>query len=271
MLDHLLGSRHHLDEAGRALGEQSSVPTPDHELVPCPFAGVRRGGRMNRGALAQVQGHHDELVRLVDGLWGPPTVAGAWTRCAHLTLTAMAHPPPVPVRLAAAFKTFLGFRQVLGALLLTHPDLSSTPLGSLGTGHDFVGMLERERWLVGRHQVCAGSPAVIASWFDRLAVEGTGATDPRPKAEAAAAVVALTAAHQHRARHDLPHTSRWLVEDDPLCRLSRHRPGVRPTDLAEFVPDSRALAELIAPWDDPTLAPAALTAQAAAFIAARCP
>ena len=118
MLDHLLGSRHHLDEAGRALGEQSSVPTPDHELVPCPFAGVRRGGRMNRGALAQVQGHHDELVRLVDGLWGPPTVAGAWTRCAHLTLTAMAHPPPVPVRLAAAFKTFLGFRQVLGALAI---------------------------------------------------------------------------------------------------------------------------------------------------------
>jgi len=226
-LECLLGCADRLDTDGRPLGEQASQHDLGDDVVACPYPGPREGRPMNRAALRQVASHLTAIEERLAGASAKAgaTVAGAWAATAWATLPAGLAPAPVPAPAAAAYKACLGFRQVLGALLLSH-DLRSVPLAELGDADDFLGLLSREGWLLGRHQVCAGSPAQIRRLYDALASPRQLApTDPLPSAESTALVLSWLLAERHRRP----------LRDTPLARLAQHRPGLQPADALSLL------------------------------------
>ena len=226
-LERLRGCVDRRDADGRPLGEQASQHDLGDDVVACPYPGGRAGRPMNRAALRQVTPHLPVIEERLAGASAKAgaTVAGAWAATAWATLPPCLAPEPVPVAEAAAYKACLGFRQVLGALLLSH-DLRGVPLAELGDAGDFLGLLSREGWLVGRHQVCAGSPAQIRRLYDALATpRKRPATDPRPAAEATTLVVSWLLAERHRRP----------LRDTPLARLAQHRPGLQPADALSLL------------------------------------
>ncbi|MEN0066459.1 MAG: hypothetical protein AAGA48_30260 [Myxococcota bacterium] len=169
-----------IDVDGRPVGElgssaYASVPT---EVGSCPYADARRGRPMNRSALRQLSQVWGDVPVTVSAMAAcalrPGTVAGAWqTALAGTALPgewARTQPGvPVPRRWSAIYKTSLGFSQVLTAMLLSEDGVADCRLEALGTADAFFELLDRERWLVGEEQVCAGPAAWIGRLFEALA------------------------------------------------------------------------------------------------------
>lgn len=165
-----------VDVDGRPLGEVSSAAYDPSatEIAACPYADRRRGEPMNLTALAQLSGCWRALLGTVAALAGPsPTVHRAWwvaTTCVAAPLVA---PRPVPVELAALYKTALGLSQATAALLLAEGGVADVPLVALGDDDAFFTFLDDGEWLFGQVQVCAGSGPQIRQMFGALA--GLGA------------------------------------------------------------------------------------------------
>ncbi|MEZ4241124.1 MAG: hypothetical protein R3F59_34185 [Myxococcota bacterium] len=167
------------DAEGRPLGEVSApgydeVPT---EVVACPYADGRRGQPMNVTALRQLTGAWPALLGTVRTLSGPsPTAHRAWRTAVACTAAPLLVAEPVPVPLAALFKTALGLSQVTTALLLAADGVADTPLAALGTPAEAFDTLDRDGWLQGQLQVCAGSRPMIEQMWRALG----GASDEAP-------------------------------------------------------------------------------------------
>jgi hypothetical protein len=222
-LARLLGSLDHIDRQGRPLGEQASRHHLGDDVVACPYPGDRRGRPMHRAALRQVAPHLD-AVRAELSARSSGTVAGACAAVAHVCLRAELATEPVPVAWAAAYKATVGFRQVLGALLLAH-DLRGVPLVELGDGEAFVELLQREGWLHGRRHVCAGSVPQIRDLYRALAQPDGRSEASLGAAEATVGVLAWLL--ERRQREPLP--------EHPLCRLANHRPGLAAGDAPRLM------------------------------------
>lgn len=169
-----------VDEDGRPVGEIGARwwSSAETELVACPYADARHGRPMNQSALRQLGRVWDEVRTTVAAMSAvasePGTVAGAWqTALAGTAIpTSFASERPgvrVPRALSALCKTSLGFSQLLTALLLSADGVADQRLADLGTSRDFLGLLDREGWLVGDEQVCAGPRDWIGAMFDAFA------------------------------------------------------------------------------------------------------
>ena len=212
-----------IDADGRPLDEQTSVISrPATRIVRCPYSGSRLGGVMNATAMAQIAQHwpgiHSALA--CDG-----TVFGAF-RVTTAALLAPEHfvrdhpDQPVPVRLSATYKACLGFHQALLFLLLT-ADIGTTPLVALGTTREFFAWLDRDGFLVGDVEACAGSRSLIEQAFDTLATPR--ANRPDPHVDEACAVI-LSACQNPDAIPPGAHPS-WLH--------AAHRAQGRPSLLGQ--------------------------------------
>ena len=168
-----------LDVDGRPVGEVGSVhyTEVETELGGCPYDDARKGRPMNRSALRQLSVVWPEVRATVAAMAArasrPATVAGAWqTALAGTAIPsrwAREHPGVAVPRLwSAIYKTSLGFSQVLTALLLSAEGVADCVLSSLGTPEAFLDLLDREEWLVGEQQVCAGPPAWIGALLQAL-------------------------------------------------------------------------------------------------------
>ncbi len=165
-----------IDVDGRPVGEIGSraYDPAATRLVRCPYPDARRGGLMNQTALRQLSSCFDEVAELAARHVGPiPTVHAAWRACVAGTRAPAVHHDregtPIPRPLSAWYKASLGFSQVLTALLLADDGVADAPLAELGDASAFLELLERDRWLVGAEQVCAGPAAMIGRLFDLLA------------------------------------------------------------------------------------------------------
>jgi hypothetical protein len=196
-----------LDVDGRPLGERSSPLYPSDTVeVVCPYSGARRGRPMNETARLQVLANRDAgLATLVAALPERAVAADLLRTCTAITLAPYVHPRPTPAAVSAAYKTNLGFQQVLLALHLDTLGLAGTPVEDLPDAATLLAALEAGRWLVGQQQACAGSPGEIAlAWetmcrrrappeADRFAI-----ADPDWSLQATALVVALVLATGER-------------------------------------------------------------------------
>jgi hypothetical protein len=175
-LDGFLGAlRDWPDADGRPLGERASpLYPPDTRRIACPHAGSRAGLPMNVTALAQVRPHRDRNLATLAAACGPaPTVADALRACSALIVAPvvcrMAAPDaPIPVEVAALYKTTIGFHQLLVSLLLDTEGLAALPASELDDSDALLAALEAGGWLVGTVEVCAGAPADFAATWDVL-------------------------------------------------------------------------------------------------------
>lgn len=158
-----------LDTYGRPLGEQASPLYPASTVeVVCPWSGSRRGRPMNESARLQVVAHRDEgLATFVGALPSNPVGADLLRVASAVTLAPYVHPLPTPGPVSAAYKTNLGFQQVLISLLLDTP-AGVTPTRELPDAAALLIALDDGRWLIGQRQVCAGSPAEIALAWETM-------------------------------------------------------------------------------------------------------
>lgn len=165
-----------VDVDGRPLGEVSSAAydPATTEIAACPYADRRRGEPMNLTALAQLSGCWRALLGTVAALAGPsPTVHRAWWVATTCIAAPLVGPRPVPVELAALYKTALGLSQATAALLLADDGVADVPLVALGDEDAFFAFLDDGEWLFGQVQVCAGSGPQIRQMYAALA--GLGA------------------------------------------------------------------------------------------------
>jgi hypothetical protein len=171
-----------LDVDGRPLGEQASPDYPkDTHHVACPYSGARRGLPMNQDAVEQVRRHHTEVLgRLSAALPPEPRVEDVLRVATGALVAPLFEPRPVPAVTSAAYKTDLGFHQVLVSLLLDTPGLAATPAASLPGPDALLHVLDAGRWLVGQVQACGGSPAEIALHWEVLCGRRRVAGTPTP-------------------------------------------------------------------------------------------
>jgi hypothetical protein len=166
MLDTWLAQVHRdwLDVDGRPLGEVSSpLYPPDTVEVVCPYSGVRRGKLMNESARLQVVANRDAGLATLAAALPEDAVGADLLRVGTALITApLHHPRPTPAAVASAYKTNLGFQQVLLSLGLDTPSFAATPLRDLPDAAALLEALDLGGWLVGQRQVCAGSPGDIA-------------------------------------------------------------------------------------------------------------
>ncbi|MDP2308881.1 MAG: hypothetical protein Q8P18_22860 [Pseudomonadota bacterium] len=169
------GLRDWVDADGRPLGERASpLYPPDTRRVACPYAGSREGRPMNVTSLAQVRPHRERNLATLAAACGPsPTVARLLQGCSALVAlpvaSRLASPDaPIPVEVAALYKTTIGFHQLLVSLLLDTEALAGTPAAELDGAEALLAALEAGGWLVGQVEVCAGAPADIAATWDVL-------------------------------------------------------------------------------------------------------
>jgi len=175
-LDGFLGAlRDWQDTDGRPLGERASPLYPaDTRRVACPYSGGRAGLPMNVTALAQVRPHRDHNLAMLAAACGPnPTVAGLLRACSALVAAPVvcrmeAPGAPIPVEVAALYKTTIGFHQLLVSLLLDTEGLAALPAAELDDSDALLAALEGGGWLVGTVEVCAGAPADFAATWDVL-------------------------------------------------------------------------------------------------------
>ncbi len=190
-----------VDAQGRPLGEQGApelYARCARDERPCPFldSRVHAGLPINHAALAQVRRSwpllRDRLSWLLDAYWGDGPLSGhqSWVlNASTLALPSLSYlrgARHIPVDVAASFKTSLGFSTVLPAVLMGFPGSSDRPLRDLYTPEAFFDMLERESWLIGSHQVCAGSRHAIASYYERLTAPSPFPEETNPGIDAAA-------------------------------------------------------------------------------------
>lgn len=255
-----------LDEDGRPVGEIGSrrYDPEATELVQCPYADARQGNPMNHTALRQLSTVWPEVLRAAGALAGPtPTAHGAWRACIAGTRAPALHHhrygTPVPRLLSALYKSSLGFSQVLTALLLSEPGLADVPLASLGTPDAFFALLDRERWLVGADQVCAGPRPMIEQMFEALATGGTASTALEGLAPLAPWIdqrtewigvqVAFIGAVQDLARtRQLPHRAwrKWVQPGLPCLRSVLARPGRSARHATRLFPSGGSPARVLA-------------------------
>ena len=221
------------DEDGRPIGEVGSThyERVETELVRCPYADARHGGPMNQSALRQLGEVWSDVRTLASCVAGPhATVHRAWRAAIAGTrapaVFAERAEGPVPRALSAWYKASLGFSQVLTALLLSDEGVADAPLDSLGEADDFLALLERDRWLVGAEQVCAGPASMIAQLFQALA-------DARPDAAWPPSLAVLAPLDP------------WI---DARCRWVQHQVEAVLRARVEAAAGQRTL-------DDPDLAP----------------
>lgn len=210
-----------LDEDGRPIGEIGSrrYHEVETDIAVCPYADARHGRAMNRSALRQVSQVWPDVRATVRALGAcstrPGTVAGSWqTAQLGTAIPGVLGTGRVPRRWSAVYKTSLGFSQVLTALLLVDDGVADLELAALGTGDDFLALLDRERWLVGDQQVCAGPASYIAELFEDLAA---------PAVEPARLPPGLDGAALGR------HRATWVGMQVAYIGAARTIPGVRIT------------------------------------------
>lgn len=169
------GLRDWVDADGRPLGERASpLYPPDTRRVACPYAGSRAGLPMNVTSLSQVRPHRERNLATLAAACGPaPSVARLFQGCSALIATPVssriaAPGAPIPVDIAALYKTTIGFHQLLVSLLLDTEGLAALPATELDGSEALLGALEAGGWLVGQVEVCAGAPADIAATWDVL-------------------------------------------------------------------------------------------------------
>lgn len=175
-----------VDADGRPVGELASeryAQTPTR-VVRCPFHDRREGQPMNASALKQLREVWPDILQAAASLAGSSgSGVAAWRAAIALTaaptLHALLRPGvPVPNALSAGYKASLGFAQVLTHLLLTVG--SDLPFAQLGSGDQLLAFLDREGWLLGESQACAGTPEMIVALWESLAGRPGGA--PLPEA-----------------------------------------------------------------------------------------
>lgn len=152
--------------------------------VRCPYPGSRRGRLMNRAGLEQQRRHWDAICATVASLCPERTLISAW-RASLLALAGPAlAPDPLPGSWAALYKASVGFNQVFTHLCLHGEELPD----------DLFDWLEAGGWLLGGHQVCAGSRGQIEELYACFGSAVAGEPLPIPRSEAPVTFVALQAA-----------------------------------------------------------------------------
>jgi len=126
---------------------------------------------MNATAYAQVEAHWPFILESLRAATGP-SAADAFRATCRLRWLALALPAPLEVPVAATFKTALGLNRPLTSWLLLAPGAASRPLQELVSSAELLERLDREGWLLGSRQVCAGPPGRIREAWDAL-------SDPR--------------------------------------------------------------------------------------------
>lgn len=119
------------------------------EELACPYPDSRHGWPMNTEALAQVRRHWSFLTTTIEATSGPRL-----TDAFHASLRAIYAPfqhRPVPAHLSALYKACAGFSQVFCFLLLEGQERPD----------NFFEWLDREGWLLGTRQACAGPQKMI--------------------------------------------------------------------------------------------------------------
>ena len=191
-----------LDAWGRPLGEYAAPAAyraAGVREVACPFEGSRAlaGLPINAAAARQVAHAWPQLLDALGSLtrscaYAPPlhdAARGAgphrpssllsggqvWLVCVAAQiwplLCQLRQPErPIALPLAALFKITLGFSSFIPMMLLAHEGLADSPLLALLDAAQCYELLEREQWLVGSAQSCAGSPGQIQRCYEGLCV-----------------------------------------------------------------------------------------------------
>lgn len=191
-----------LDEDGRPLGEQASGTAYRKAGVderPCPYNDRRQltGKSINAAALRQVSkcwpGVIAQFERLAalhllsndpgthDALTGHMVWRVHLAALAGPALFKLKHPnTPVPRLLSSIFKTSLGYSSILPSLLLSQPGAASARLYNVLPEDDFFALSDAQHWLIGKTQVCAGSPSFIKQSYRAMSKrpEATQAVHP---------------------------------------------------------------------------------------------
>lgn len=191
-----------LDEQGRPLGERAiwaAYQSAEVDERPCPFHDSRQeaGLPINAAALRQVVQCWPQLLSMLNALTGAwPTSSSrlngfeAWrvnvaAQCWPLwerIHAKEAEPAPVALPLSALFKVTLGFSSFLPMAMLSHEGLADAPMLDALSGQDCYTLLDREEWLWGVHQVCAGPPRHIIAFYEQLCSHDADASPSSPPA-----------------------------------------------------------------------------------------
>lgn len=186
-----------IDEQGRPLGERAiwaAYQSAEVDERPCPFHDRRQEADLpiNAAALRQVIQCWPELLLMLNAL------TGAWpTSSSHLSgfevwrvnVAAQCWPlwerffapgadARVALPLSALFKVTLGFSSFLPMAMLSHEGLADAPMLEALDGEACYALLDREEWLWGVHQVCAGPPRHIIAFYEQLCSHDAAAALP---------------------------------------------------------------------------------------------
>ncbi|MEM1349794.1 MAG: hypothetical protein AAGI01_14625 [Myxococcota bacterium] len=187
-----LGALAWTDADGRPLGERAqdaAYHAAGVEERACPFQDERQGAPapvINMAALRQVRGHWGELlehVRWAGRLHCADGVRMTWAQLARVVSSVhgtpvvwgLKHPDQlIPRRLSALFKTTLGFSKLFPTMILDDEERAPRVVREEFTPRAFFTWLDEGHWLIGSHQVCAGSTRSIMEYFDALTAPWSG-------------------------------------------------------------------------------------------------
>ncbi len=231
-----------IDADGRPIGEQASpvAYAACRDEVTCPYPDRRRGLPMSRGGLRQIRAAWPEILAAIQHLSVPDaTTHQAWRVTVAVTIAPLLLPRPTPSARSAAYKACIGFNQILAFLLLGAEGLADTPLRDLASPEELCEWLDREGWLVGHAQVCAGPMRMIAELFSALCGEGA-----QPDAPGWAEIPGLSAATeqamvwQAEALAELIGDRCGPLSDSvaPWLVVAGLRAGQRPADVRRLFP-----------------------------------
>ncbi|MFN8611804.1 MAG: hypothetical protein U0931_29940 [Vulcanimicrobiota bacterium] len=238
---------HRLDDEGRWLVEQAAPGyRPDRQAV-CPYSDSRQGSTINFGALEQIQRHWSAVCRRVY-LRVPPQATLQQAFAVSLELVCaplLSEGDPIPALEAAIYKACVGFCQVFTWLVLADDQAGCQPLAEFGDGPGFFDWLEREGWLRGGDQVCAGSQEQIVVLY-RLFCGGAGpAPALTPVLEAVALQTSLLLSTREAAGRGEPVAGSWsysmLTEGRaPWLYSVLARPQARPEWARRLLPSGQS-------------------------------
>lgn len=189
-----------IDEQGRPLGERAiwaAYQSAEVDERPCPFHDSRQEADLpiNAAALRQVIQCWPELLLMLNALtgawptasahlsgfeaWRVNVAAQCWPLWARFSAPdADAQDVRVALPMSALFKVTLGFSSFLPMAMLSHEGLADAPMLEALSGQDCYTLLDREEWLWGVHQVCAGPPRHIIAFYEQLCSHDAAAQAP---------------------------------------------------------------------------------------------
>jgi len=191
-----LGALAWTDADGRPLGERAedaAYHAAGAEERPCPFQDERLGAPapvINMAALRQVRVHWDGLLEHVRWAGRLHCTRGApmtWAELARVVFSVHGIPvvwglerpgEPIPGRLSALFKTTLGFSKLFPTMLLDDEERAPRRVREEYSPEAFFTWLDEGHWLIGSHQVCAGSRHSIMGYYDALTEPWGGEATP---------------------------------------------------------------------------------------------